>query len=358
MAATIHGILAPDMPHSPAHAPVIAWYAAHARDLPWRRPDASPWAVLVSEVMLQQTPVNRVLPVYEAWLRRWPTPAALAHDSLGAAVRQWGRLGYPRRAQRLWQAAAVIDAHFDGQVPSTYDGLRSLPGIGDYTAAAVAAFAYRSRAVVLDTNVRRVLRRLFAGKQFPPRSVTRAERSDAKAVLPQAGEQAATWSVAVMELGALVCTSRHPRCGECPVKDLCTWRALGYPASAGPPARTQSYAGTDRQCRGSIMSVLRSVDGAVSRDELAAAWGDAHQRERALTSLIDDGLVIANADTSVGLPMARHHSLAAGQRLGPDQEVGGSASSMTGASGSSDLAVPAKVNVALAPSPSTSTSTI
>lgn len=346
------------MPHSPAHEPVAAWYAAHARDLPWRRPGATPWAVLVSEVMLQQTPVNRVLPVYEAWLRRWPTPSALAQDSLGAAVRHWGRLGYPRRAQRLWQAAGVIDSHFDGQVPSTYDELRSLPGIGDYTAAAVTAFAYRSRAVVLDTNVRRVLSRLFAGEQFPPKSVTRGERSAADAVVPDAGDEAATWSVAVMELGALICTARHPRCSPCPVKDLCTWRALGYPAAAGPPARTQTYQGTDRQCRGSILSLLRSVDGAVPRDELGAVWGDAHQRERALASLIDDGLVIANDDTSVELPTARHHPLAAGRRLASDQEVGGSASSITGASGSSDFAVPAKVNVALAPSPSTSTSTI
>jgi A/G-specific adenine glycosylase len=348
------------MPHSSAHAPIVAWYATHARDLPWRRRDASPWSVLVSEVMLQQTPVNRVLPVYEGWLRRWPTPSALAHDSLGAAVRQWGRLGYPRRAQRLWQAAGVIDSHFDGEVPSTYDELRSLPGVGDYTAAAVATFAYRSRAVVLDTNVRRVLSRMLAGEQFPSRSVTRAERSYADAVVPDAGDDAAVWSVAVMELGALICTARQPRCGECPVKDQCAWRALGHPASAGPPARTQSYDGTDRQCRGSILSLLRSVDAAVAPDALSAVWGDAHQRERALASLIDDGLVIANDDTSVELPTARHHPLAAGRRLGAvrDHEVGGSASSITGASGSSDLTVPTKVNVALAPSPSTSTSTI
>ncbi len=148
-----------DMPQSPAYRPVVAWYAASARDLPWRRPDAGPWAVLVSEVMLQQTPVHRVLPVYVSWLERWPTPSALAQDSVGEAIRAWGRLGYPRRARRLWEAARVIDRDFDGVLPATEEQLRSLPGVGAYTAAAVCAFAYRRRAVVLDTNVRRVLSR-------------------------------------------------------------------------------------------------------------------------------------------------------------------------------------------------------
>ncbi len=166
--------------------------------------------MLVSELMLQQTPVARVLPVHEAWLERWPTPAALAAEPSGEAVRAWGRLGYPRRALRLHAAATAILERYDGEVPGTYDELLTLPGVGDYTAAAVASFAFGRRHVVLDTNVRRVFARTLGGVEFPGQSVTKAEREQATAVLPDDEATAATWAVAVMELGALVCTAAGP----------------------------------------------------------------------------------------------------------------------------------------------------
>ena len=270
---------------------VIAWYDEHARDLPWRRPEATPWAVMVSEFMLQQTPVARVLPVYDAWLERWPSPAALAAEPVGEAVRAWGRLGYPRRAQRLHAAATAIVEQHRGEVPADHAALLALPGVGDYTAAAVATFAHGRRHVVLDTNVRRVLARTLQGVELPGTSVTRAERDAAEQVLPADEPMAATWSVAVMELGALVCTAARPRCGTCPVADLCAWRSAGDPAYDGPPRRGQTYAGTDRQCRGRLLAVLRDAHEPVHSSRLEAAWSPAEQRERCLASLLDDGLV-------------------------------------------------------------------
>lgn len=287
---------------SPLVDPILHWYDEHARDLPWRRPEASPWSVLVSEFMLQQTPVVRVLPVHEAWLTRWPTPAALAAEASGEAVRAWGRLGYPRRALRLHAAATAITEEHGGEVPSEYDDLLALPGVGDYTAAAVAAFAYGRRQVVLDTNVRRVLARTVSGVEFPSRSVTRAERDLAADLLPADPPTAATWSVAVMELGALVCTADRPRCGGCPVAAACAWQAAGAPAYDGPPRPVQTYAGTDRQCRGRLLAVLRDTPGAVTRDRLDAAWDDVPQRERALASLLADGLVVRHDDGRYALP--------------------------------------------------------
>lgn len=271
--------------------PVLDWYAEHQRDLPWRRPDASPWSVMVSEFMLQQTPVARVLPIHEQWLSRWPTPTSLADQASGEAVRAWGRLGYPRRALRLHAAATVIRDSHDGSVPETYEELLELPGVGDYTAAAIASFAFGRRQVVLDTNVRRVLARTLTGSEFPAASVNRAERDLAAAVLPEP-EVAATWSVAVMELGALVCTANTPACGACPVVDLCAWHGAGRPAYEGPARKVQSYAGTDRQCRGRLLGVVRDADGAVPRARLDLEWSLVEQRERALASLLADGLLI------------------------------------------------------------------
>lgn len=282
--------------------PILDWYDENARDLPWRRPEASAWSVMVSEFMLQQTPVVRVLPVHEAWLERWPTPASLAADASGEAVRAWGRLGYPRRALRLHAAATAITEQHGGEVPSSYDDLLALPGIGDYTAAAIAAFAHGQRQVVLDTNVRRVLARSVTGVEFPSRSVTRAERELGAALLPADPPTAATWSVAVMELGALVCTADRPRCETCPVRAACAWQAAGAPAYDGPPRPVQAWAGTDRQCRGRLLAVLRDAPGAVGKDRLDAAWEAAEQRERALASLLADGLVVCTADGLFALP--------------------------------------------------------
>ena len=281
------------------HDELLGWFAREARDLPWRR-DASPWAVMVSEFMLQQTPVSRVLPVYEAWVERWPTPAALAAESPGEAVRAWGRLGYPRRALRLHAAAtAIVDRH-GGEVPDSLDELLALPGVGAYTAAAVSSFAFGGREAVLDTNVRRVFARVVGGEQFPAATVTSAERDLAGALLPV--RDAHRWAAATMELGALVCTARSPRCDECPVADLCRWRAAGYPAYDGPARRGQAWHGTDRQCRGRLMAVLREAPGPVPKSALDLAWADAPQRERALDGLVADGLVEPLADSTYALP--------------------------------------------------------
>ena len=284
------------------HDEFLDWYAAHARELPWRAADASPWSVMVSEFMLQQTPVSRVLPVHEEWLRRWPTPADLAVEPTGEAVRAWGRLGYPRRALRLHAAAVAVVERHGGEVPASYDDLRALPGVGDYTAAAIATFAHGRRHVVLDTNVRRVLARAVSGVEFPSRAPTRAERELAAGLLPEDEATAATWSVAVMELGALVCTAARPRCDRCPWSATCAWRAAGHPVYDGPPRPVQTWAGTDRQCRGRLLGVVRDAEGAVPARRLDAAWSDPAQRERCLASLLEDRLLVRTAAGDYALP--------------------------------------------------------
>jgi A/G-specific adenine glycosylase len=283
-------------------APVLAWYEQCARVLPWRAADASPWAVLVSEVMLQQTPVTRVLPAYLAWLRRWPTPAALAADSPGEAVRMWDRLGYPRRALRLHACAVAIGDRFGGEVPAEVDDLLALPGIGAYTAHALAAFAFGQRVPVVDTNVRRVVARAVQGQGAAgPPSVAR-DHAAVGALLPAAPATAARFSVALMELGALVCTARAPRCADCPIADRCAWVRAGRPSYDGPLVRPQRFAGTDRQVRGLLMGVLRGALGPVGKPVLDAVWADPVQRERALDTLVVDGLVDPLPDGRFALP--------------------------------------------------------
>ncbi|PSK97532.1 A/G-specific DNA-adenine glycosylase [Haloactinopolyspora alba] len=272
------------------HDAVLSWYAAHARDLPWRAHDRTPWGVLVSEVMLQQTPVTRVEPVWREWMARWPRPADLAATESGEAIRAWGRLGYPRRALRLHGAARVITERHGGAVPAEYDDLIALPGVGEYTAAAVSVFAFGARRSVLDTNVRRVLARTVTGTRYPPTAPTAAERRLADDLLPDEAE-APAWSVAVMELGAVVCTARSPRCTQCPIASSCAWRRAGHPDDDGPPRRGQPWTGTDRQARGRLMAVLREAHGPVPKDQLDAVWSHAMQRERALDGLVADGLV-------------------------------------------------------------------
>jgi A/G-specific adenine glycosylase len=281
----------------PLHEPVLSWYAVAARDLPWRRPDASPWAVLVSEVMLQQTPVARVLPVFAAWLGRWPTAPDLAAAAAGEAVRAWGRLGYPRRALRLHEAATVITMHHGGAVPGDLDALRALPGIGAYTAAAVASFAFGQRHAVVDTNVRRVQARAVTGVAQAAPALSAAEERLARELLPDDPATAARWGVAVMELGALLCRAAAPRCGACPVRGSCAWQRTGAPDHAGPARRGQSYAGTDRQVRGLLLEVLRAAPGPVPRTALDVVWSEPVQRQRALDALVADGLVeLSGAD--------------------------------------------------------------
>lgn len=269
----------------------VAWYEANARDLPWRHADATPWGVLVSEIMLQQTPVARVLPAWTDWMRRWPTPADLAADTTAEAIRTWGRLGYPRRALRLHECATVLVDRHGGEVPSDVAALRTLPGIGDYTANAVAAFAYGQRRPVVDTNVRRVVARAVAGEPDAGPTTTPADLRAVEALLPSDPARAARASVALMELGALVCTARDPGCHACPLSTACAWRLAGSPAAGGPSRRPQAYAGTDRQIRGRLLAVLRDHEGPVHRTTLDLAWPhEPTRRDAALATLVADGL--------------------------------------------------------------------
>ncbi len=270
---------------------VSRWYERNARDLPWRVPGVSAWAILVSEVMLQQTPVVRVLPAYEAWLARWPTPAALAADPPAEAIRMWGRLGYPRRAMRLHDCAVAIVERHGGEVPDRLEQLLALPGVGTYTARAVAAFAYGQRHPVVDTNVRRVVSRAVAGEPDAGPATRPADLVATEELLPAEPAEAALASAAFMELGAVVCTARSPRCAVCPVESICAWRASGQAAPAGPTRRPQRYAGTDRQVRGLLLAVLRESSGPVPRQRLDQVWTDDVQRSRALAGLVTDGLV-------------------------------------------------------------------
>jgi A/G-specific adenine glycosylase len=276
---------------------LLDWYAGAARDLPWRRASAGPWGVLVSEFMLQQTPVARVLPVWDVWLDRWPTAGALAGDSVGEAIRAWGRLGYPRRAQRLHAAAGDIVERFGGDVPSSYDDLLSLPGVGGYTARAVRAFGFGAHDVPLDTNVRRVLARVYdAAADVTAVAPSRAEQQRADDLADASGGVGA----ALMELGALVCAARAPRCAACPVSSRCGWRAAGFPVGVAKVG--QSYAGTDRQARGALLGALRDAPGRVDAEVLARAWGPAEQRARALAGLIADGLAVGDDQSGYALP--------------------------------------------------------
>lgn len=280
--------------------PILRFFADHGRDLPWRGPDVTPWAVMVSEFMLQQTPVARVLPVFESWTARWPTPADLAADSPGDAVRAWGRLGYPRRALRLHACATELVLHHGGRVPADVDQLLALPGIGDYTARAIAAFAFGHRVPVVDTNVRRVLNRLVRGNTDAG-AATPADRVLMESLLPAEPSTAARLSAAVMELGALVCTASAPDCPSCPVVSSCAWVTAGRPESQVRRS-TQAWAGTDRQARGRIMALLRDSPGPVPRAAINLVWEPAEQRERCLASLVTDKLAVLLPDGTVGLP--------------------------------------------------------
>jgi A/G-specific adenine glycosylase len=283
------------------HGVLLDWYATERRDLPWREMGASAWGVLVSEVMLQQTPVARVLPVYLEWLERWPAPKDLASVPAGEAVRAWGRLGYPRRALRLHETACILTEKHNGEVPDGIDALLKLPGIGSYTAAAVASFAFGQRHPVLDTNVRRVFARLINGKEFPGPTLSVAETRLAESLLPATPAVAARWSVAVMELGALICTSARPLCRQCPLAASCSWLLSGRPPASVRPTG-QKYEGTDRQCRGALLAILREAAAPVPPEHLATAWPDPVRRARALDTLVADGLAEVHSNGSVSLP--------------------------------------------------------
>jgi A/G-specific adenine glycosylase len=279
---------------------MLDWFAVTARDLPWRRPECTAWGVLVSEIMLQQTPVARVEPSWHEWLARWPVPSEMAKASQGEVLRAWGKLGYPRRALRLHAAAQKIAEDHNDIVPSDVDTLLSLPGIGAYTARAVAAFAYGQSVPVVDTNVRRVVARAIHGAaDAGPPSTTR-DMADVEVLLPK--ENAAVYSAALMELGALVCTARSPRCADCPVFADCAWQRAGRPAYAGPVKVAQKFAGTDRQVRGLLLDVLRGTSDPVPKAKLDVVWSDAGQRDRCLHSLLVDGLVEQTGGGLFALP--------------------------------------------------------
>lgn len=281
---------------------MLDWYPARARNLPWRRSGTTPWGVLVSEVMLQQTPVARVEPVWQDWMDRWPTPSALAAAPRADVLRAWGKLGYPRRALRLHDAARLIAHEHGDAVPDDVGALEALPGVGSYTARAVAAFGYRRRCPVVDTNVRRVIARAIHGLGEAGPARTTADLADVDALLPAEEGAASVLSAGLMELGAVICTARAPRCGACPVSAECAWRAAGCPAYTGPRRPVQGFAGTDRQVRGRLLDVLRAAAGPVDRAGLDRAWPDAAQRDRCLRSLLADGLSEQDADGRFALP--------------------------------------------------------
>jgi A/G-specific adenine glycosylase len=282
---------------------IVDWYAGAARDLPWRRPGVDAWAVLVSEVMLQQTPVARVEPVWRDWLARWPTPADLARVSPADVIRAWGKLGYPRRALRLREAAQAVVERHDGVVPADVAALEALPGVGTYTARAVACFGYGQPQPVVDTNVRRVVARLVHGRAEAG-NARAADLADIAALTPSDPGRATRFSVAAMELGALVCVAGTPRCSACPVRDRCAWVRAGSPAHDGPARRVQKFAGTDRQVRGRLLDVLRAAHAPVPAVDLDAVWDDAVQRSRCLDSLLADGLVEQTDDGRFTLPQS------------------------------------------------------
>ncbi|WAA67592.1 A/G-specific adenine glycosylase [Microbacterium oxydans] len=298
------------MPPSSASLALLSrlpeWYRSTARDLPWRRPafhdEFGAWGVLVSEFMLQQTPVTRVIPHLDAWLARWPTPKDMSAASTAEVVQQWANLGYPRRALWLHRAAVEITDRHGGVVPRDVDALLALSGIGDYTARAVAVFAYGDRHPVVDTNTRRVLARAVEGRAQPG-PPSRRDLDLMGSLLPDDVAAAAEFNAAAMELGATVCTARSPRCELCPLADGCAWLAAGRPDTGDERRRQAAYEGSDRQARGAVLRLLRgSAPDAVPLVAVIPDWPDLRQRDRAIDSLIADGLAEADGE---GLSLPR-----------------------------------------------------
>jgi A/G-specific adenine glycosylase len=237
--------------------------------------------------MLQQTPVNRVLPIWVEWMERWPTPEDLASAKKSELLKAWGRLGYPRRALRLHESATIIAKEFNNQVPQTLEDLRKLPGVGEYTAAAIMAFAHKKESLVLDVNIRRLFSRLLDGQELPPLHITNTERQSRTELIPK---QAHIWAAATMELGALICTATKPKCEICPLAHSCLWRASGYPPSQTTKKKVQKWHGTDRQCRGVVIEHLRHTKKA-DQAKLAELWDNESQLEKCLAALLKDGLI-------------------------------------------------------------------
>ncbi|PXY85909.1 adenine glycosylase [Bifidobacterium asteroides] len=331
----------------PIRLRLFDWWSRYARDLPWRFGRTTPWGVLVSEVMSQQTQMSRVVPYWTAWMRVWPDAASLAAAPKAEVITAWGRLGYPRRALRLQECAEQVAGRYADRLPQDYDQLVALPGIGDYTASAVMSFAYGERIAVIDTNIRRVLSRVFLGRESTGGAASREERQLAWNVLPKdersedagaegegpedagvedSGAQgdsgrlgladpqvrsaawrepaSARWNQAVMELGATVCVARKPACDICPLAGHCRFLKAGLPGlGAGRTRPRQRFAGTDRQIRGSILQALRQASGTpLSKKELQPLCADEIRLDRCIVSLDDDGLLEIGQDGLLRLP--------------------------------------------------------
>lgn len=255
------------------HQRLLSWYRDHGRDLPWRH-TTDPYRILVAEVMLQQTQVERVLPVYSAFLERFPTLEDLAQAAPSEAIRAWGPLGYNRRAVHLHSLARRVVEESGGRLPDRLEELLRLPGVGPYTARAVACFAFGQDVPPLDTNQRRVLSRLFLGLELPS-CPQRFLEALAQAMLPRGA--ASAWNQALMDLGATVCTARRPVCPQCPVRDLCVARPLlaavsdgaGRLADGGKGRTSQPFVGSRRYYRGRIVAALRELEEGEALDLFA-----------------------------------------------------------------------------------------
>lgn len=331
-AATDH---APQIRHTPEIQRVLTlWWHANARDLPWRFGRTTPWGVLVSEVMSQQTQMSRVVPYWTAWMRHWPDPEALAAASTAEVITAWGRLGYPRRALRLQECAREVATRYGNRLPHSYDELVALPGIGDYTASAVMSFAFGERIAVIDTNIRRVLSRLFVGEESLGGSTTAKDRDLASRVLPEDQTASVVWNEAVMELGALVCTAKSPACETCPVASVCAFLAAGRPGLGQRRTRPrQRFAGTNRQVRGIVLAALRALPAdapVLSRARVASLWPDQTQLDACVASLDEDGLIEIIGDEGIRLPAGSVRNADA------DADAGAGADDSAGAVGSAD----------------------
>ena len=265
---------------------LLKWGSDTLRDLPWRR-TRNPWHVLVSEVMLQQTSVARVLPKFEAFINEFPTPHDLASAPLGDALRLWSGLGYPRRCRNLREAARVLHEDFNGEFPESVDVLLTLPGVGQYTSRAVLAFAFEHDVAVVDTNVSRVLSRL-EGRALKAKEL----QVLADSFVPQGlGWE---WNQVMMDFGARHCTARQPQCAQCPLRQLCVWKGEGVdpaPASAGASKPQGRFEGSDRQARGRAMRAV--ADGVTTLAALTKTMGVEEDRARILvTALVDEGLLV------------------------------------------------------------------
>jgi len=279
------------------------WWRECARDLPWRFGRTTPWGVLVSEVMSQQTQMGRVVPYWTEWMERWPDAAALANAPKSEVIAAWGRLGYPRRALRLRECAIAVANDFHDELPRTYDELLALPGVGDYTASAVMSFAFGARIAVVDTNIRRVLSRAFLGEESLGGAASPAERALANRVLPEDNaakvrrfdRPSVVWNQSVMELGATVCTAKKPLCDSCPIASYCVFLRHGRPGLGERRTRPrQRFQGTDRQVRGLVLDALRALPEGKSRldrADLERLWPDHIQLDKCVASLDEDGLI-------------------------------------------------------------------